>query len=257
MNARRGNGRRAAGAPSSSVLERALAEALASLADIDPPSVRVSVEGVDVALLPARFDLAVSLTDDVDVARVSDASTDEVDAVDVVTDRGHDDDRDTGDGGADTGPSAEELDAEADAAADLLEGLLDALDLGGDLRIRVHESHAEVEIVDVQEGVLIGRRGQTLEAVQDLVQTAMQRRFERRSRVMVDVDGYRARRIERLLERADEAIERVLDGGEPERLEPMDVFERRLVHQRVAEAGGLVSRSLGREPGRRVVIEQA
>ena len=152
--------------------------------------------------------------------------------------------------------SAEELDEEAEAAADLLEGLLDAMDLPGDLRISVQEAHAEVEVVGLEEGVLIGRRGQTLDAVQELVRTAMQRRFERRSRVLVDVDGYRARRLEKLLERADEAVEEVLDTGEPQRLEPMDSIERRLVHQRVAETAGVVSTSHGREPSRRIVIER-
>lgn len=153
--------------------------------------------------------------------------------------------------------SSEELDEEAEAAADLLEGLLDALDLPGDLQIRVQDAHAEVEVVGLEEGVLIGRRGQTLDAVQELVRTAMQRRFERRSRVLVDVDGYRARRLEKLLERADEAVEEVLASGEPQRLEPMDAIERRLVHQRVAETAGVMSTSHGREPARRIVIELA
>jgi spoIIIJ-associated protein len=150
-----------------------------------------------------------------------------------------------------------ELDEEAEAAADLLEGLLDAMDLPGDLRISVQDAHAEVEVIGLEEGVLIGRRGQTLDAVQELVRTAMQRRFERRSRVLVDVDGYRARRLEKLLERADEAVKEVLDSGEPQRLEPMDSIERRLVHQRVAEFDGVVSNSHGREPSRRIVIELA
>jgi len=151
--------------------------------------------------------------------------------------------------------TAEDLDAEAEAAADLLEGLLDAMDLPGDLRISVQEAHAEVEVVGLEEGVLIGRRGQTLDAVQELVRTAMQRRFERRSRVLVDVDGYRARRLEKLVERADEAVAEVLASGEPQRLEPMDSVERRIVHQRIAEHEGVVSNSHGREPSRRIVIE--
>jgi spoIIIJ-associated protein len=151
--------------------------------------------------------------------------------------------------------TAEELDEEAEAAADLLEGLLDAMDLPGDLRISVQDAHAEVEVIGLEEGVLIGRRGQTLDAVQELVRTAMQRRFERRSRVLVDVDGYRARRLEKLLERADEAVQEVLATGQPQRLEPMDAIERRLVHQRVAETPGVVSNSHGREPSRRIVIE--
>jgi spoIIIJ-associated protein len=170
---------------------------------------------------------------------------------------GASEDRD-GTGFNDSAPlTAEDLDAEAEAAADLLEGLLDAMDLPGDLRISVQEAHAEVEVVGLEEGVLIGRRGQTLDAVQELVRTAMQRRFERRSRVLVDVDGYRARRLEKLVERADEAVALVLESGEPQRLEPMDSIERRIVHQRIAEHDGVVSNSHGREPSRRIVIELA
>jgi spoIIIJ-associated protein len=149
----------------------------------------------------------------------------------------------------------EDLEEEADAAADFLEGLLDALDLPGDIRIRTTEDHAEVEVVEIGSGALIGRRGQTLEAIQELVRSALQREFQRRSRVKVDAEGYRARRLEKLVEKAEEAIDEVLDTGEPVRLEPMDVFERKSVHRIVAEVDGVVSRSQGREPARRVVIE--
>lgn len=155
------------------------------------------------------------------------------------------------------GIGIEDLDEEADVAADFLEGLLDAMELPGDLRIRVHEDHAEVEMVDLGSGALIGRRGQTLEAVQELLRCALQREFQRRCRVKVDAEGYRARRLEKLLEKAEDAIDEVLDDGEPVRLEPMDVFERKAVHHLVAQHEGLTSRSQGREPARRVVIEPA
>jgi spoIIIJ-associated protein len=149
-----------------------------------------------------------------------------------------------------------DLDEEADAAADFLEGLLDALELPGDIRIRTTEDHAEVEVVDIGSGALIGRRGQTLEAIQELVRCALQREFQRRSRVKVDAEGYRSRRLEKIIEKTEEAIDEVLDTGEPVRLEPMDVFERKVVHQIVAKVDGLTSRSQGREPARRVVIER-
>lgn len=151
--------------------------------------------------------------------------------------------------------TAEDLDAEADAAADFLEGLLDALDLPGDIRIRTAEDHAEVEVVDIGSGALIGRRGQTLEAIQELVRCALQREFQRRSRVKVDAEGYRARRLEKLIEKAEEAVDEVLATGESVRLEPMDVFERKAIHSLVADVEGVVSRSQGREPARRVVFE--
>ncbi len=158
----------------------------------------------------------------------------------------------------DEGPAitVDQLDEEADAAADFLEGLLDAMDLPGDIQIRVHEDHAEVEIVNVGSGRLIGRRGQTLDAIQELMRCALQRQFERRARVMVDIEGYRSRRLERLLEKAQEAVEVVLAEGEPQRLEPMDAFERKAVHRFVASHEGVTSGSRGREPTRRVVIER-
>lgn len=150
-----------------------------------------------------------------------------------------------------------ELDAEADAAADFLEGLLDALALPGDLKIKIHEDFAEIEIVELGDGVLIGRRGQTLEAVQELLRSAMQREFQRRSRVVVDVEGYRARRLEKLEEKAKEAIDETLRTGESVRLEPMDAFERKAIHRLVAVIDGVESRSQGRDPARRIVIEPA
>lgn len=166
-----------------------------------------------------------------------------------------DDDSDDEDDVEHAGPTPEQLDEEADAAADILEGLLDRMNLPGDLKIRRFEDHSEVELVDVGSGVLIGRRGQTLEAIQELLRCALQREFQRRTRVQVDVEGYRLRRLEKLKEKALEAIEQVQETGEPERLEPMDVFERKAIHHLVAEHDGVSSRSQGREPGRRIVIE--
>jgi spoIIIJ-associated protein len=151
--------------------------------------------------------------------------------------------------------TVEELDEEADVAADFLEGLLDAMDLPGDLQIRILDDAAIVEVVEGDSGSLIGRRGQTLEAIQELARCSLQREFQRRTRVRLDVEGYRERRIEKLLDKADEVIDDVLANGGSERLEPMDVFERKAVHELVATVDGVTSRSVGREPGRRVVIE--
>jgi spoIIIJ-associated protein len=267
MKARRPSARDIA-STTRSPLEVALADALAALAGVGVDGVGVSVSGIDASSLPASFQLDVTVaSEDVTEDVTEDASTvdvaDEVDEVDAPVAVGTEDTDDSGDDASrdrwddSIVLTPEDIDAEAEAAADLLEGLLDALRLDGDLRLHVHDTYAEIEIVDVGDGILIGRRGQTLDAVQDLVRTALQRRFQRRSRVVVDVEGYRARRIEKLLERADEAIARVLETGEPERLEPMDVVERKLVHQRVADTSELASRSIGREPGRRVVVERA
>lgn len=169
-----------------------------------------------------------------------------------------DDNRDNGrneDRGRDSGPTVEELDEDADVAADFLEGLLDAMDIPGDIAIRILDDAAVVEVVEGDSGALIGRRGQTLEAIQELAHCTLQRELQRRTRVRIDIEGYRERRIEKLLDKADEVIDEVLDGGGSERLEPMDVFERKAVHELVGTVDGVSSRSVGREPGRRVIIE--
>lgn len=199
-------------------------------------------EDADAAAGPTRVDAAPDAGDvDVDV---DDADDDEPSAGDEAGSLLSEDELD-------------ELDEEADAGADFVEGLLDAMDLPGELRIRVLEDtrRAEVEVVDMGSGALIGRRGSTLEAVQELMRCALQSQFERRVHVHVDVEGYRARRLEKLLDKADEAIDQVFDTGEPERLEPMDVFERKAIHEFVNTVDGVMSRSQGREPSRRIVIE--
>jgi spoIIIJ-associated protein len=258
--AQRGGRRRA---PQQDVVRDALIAALSDALDVDTDRLAVSVtldgEPVPADRLPMGLELVAPVPTSSDEGSSDDASSDELDEVSERPASRSDGERErSGREVSNGGPvTAEELDEEAEAAADLLEGLLDAMDLPGDLRISIQDAHAEVEVIGLEEGVLIGRRGQTLDAVQELVRTAMQRRFERRSRVLVDVDGYRARRLEKLLERADEAVQEVLDTGEPQRLEPMDAIERRLVHQRVSETPGVVTTSHGREPARRIVIELA
>jgi spoIIIJ-associated protein len=240
-----------------SSLEEALRTAVADLADLDPEKVelRLRAPGLEGYEGQVRLDLAIGEDDDAEVVQVAEddgGDRDEGDRSEVDDEEG----AEASAGGGDVAIRAEDLDEEADAAADFLEGLLDAMDLPGDLRIRIQEDHAEVEVVEIGSGALIGRRGQTLEAIQELVRCALQREFQRRSRVKVDAEGYRARRLEKLLEKAEEAIEDVLDGGEGERLEPMDVFERKAIHHLVAQYDGVSSRSQGREPARRVIIER-
>ena len=244
-------------------LEEALVRAVAELASCDTGDVEVKLEAPD-------------LDTDVETRLTLEVATGSADEQDDDSDEDEQDERqDRGDrperqerkerapaAARDRAPREEDdedidLDAEADAAADFLEGLLDMLELPGDLKIRITEEHAEVEIVEVGSGALIGRRGQTLEAIQELARCALQREFQRRSHVKIDIEGYRERRLEKLLEKAEEAIDAVLETGETERLEPMDVFERKAVHHLVAEYDGVTSRSQGREPARRVMIEPA
>lgn len=226
--------------------EDALAAAIAELAGADRDQVELELGGVDLGELSGcvRLDLEVSSPTAADRDEAAPENAPEKASADTDEGRGGDDEI-----------TAEDLDEEADAAADFLEGLLDAMDLPGDLRIHLHGDHAEVEIIDLGSGALIGRRGQTLESIQELLRCAMQRQFQRRCRVKVDAEGYRARRLEKLIEKAEDAIDDVLDTGEPVRLEPMDVFERKAIHSLVAQNDGVDSRSQGREPARRVVIE--
>lgn len=223
-------------------LEQALGAAVASACadDVRQDEVRVKVTGVPDAFQEGTFHVELRRTDEAEAAESALRQRKERDEPRPVRDEP---------------VTAEELDEEADAAADFLEGFLDAMDMPGDLKIKVHEDHAEVEITEMGSGSLIGRRGQTLDALQELVRASLQRQFQRRSHVQIDAEGYRARRLEKLLEKVDDAIDAVLDSGESVRLEPMDVYERKAVHHRVAEVDGVLSRSLGREPGRRVVIE--
>jgi spoIIIJ-associated protein len=148
----------------------------------------------------------------------------------------------------------EQLDEETRLAADFVEGLLDILDLPGDIVEEVHEEQALVKVTEVGSGLLIGRRGATLDALQELVRSAVQRQTERRSHVRIDVEGYRARHIEKLREKARDAIAQVREVGEAVRLEPMDAYERKMMHDLVAKTGGVTSSSEGNEPKRRVVI---
>ncbi|TVP67713.1 MAG: KH domain-containing protein [Nitriliruptor sp.] len=241
-------------------LQEALDAAVRDLLDTDEVEVRLEGDQVDGWTGAARIDIEVTAVsgpadDAEDDASEEVAAEDDVSEEVAAVEASEDEDEQAS---SDEAPlvSAQDLDEEADAAADFLEGLLDAMDLPGDLRIKLHGDHAELEVIDIGSGALIGRRGQTLDAIQELVRCSLQRQFQRRARVKIDAEGYRSRRLEKLLEKADEAIDAVLDTGEAERLEPMDVFERKAIHQMVAEVDGLTSRSQGREPARRVIIEQ-
>lgn len=146
------------------------------------------------------------------------------------------------------------LDQECDLAADFIEGLLDLLDMPGDIVIEATEDNAVVNVVDVGSGLLIGRRGATLDALQELVRSSTQRQTERRSHVRVDVEGYRARHLDKLRTKCRDAIAQVRETGESYKLEPMDAYERKMMHDLVAKTGGVSSSSEGSEPRRRVVI---
>ncbi|WP_443677478.1 Jag family protein [Mumia quercus] len=147
----------------------------------------------------------------------------------------------------------ERLENEGDIAADFLEELLDIADLDGDLDMDVEGNRAAVSLVGGDLGMLVGRDGEVLEALQELTRLAVYRETGERSRLMLDVDGFRARRRDVLTRLAEESIAKVRESGEELRLDPMSPFERKVVHDAVA-AAGLTSESEGQEPHRRVVI---
>lgn len=145
------------------------------------------------------------------------------------------------------------LEREGDIAADFLEELLDIADLDGDIDLDVKGDRAMVAIVGDNLESLAGRDGKVLDALQELTRLAVYQETGERSRLILDVAEYRAKRREQLTELANVAIEQVKASSEPIALEPMTAFERKIVHDAVA-AAGLTSESDGADPGRHVVI---
>jgi spoIIIJ-associated protein len=151
------------------------------------------------------------------------------------------------------GTDVERLENEGDIAADYLEELLDIADLDGDLDMDVEGDRASVSIVGGDVSQLVGRNGEVLEALQELTRLAVYRETGERSRLMLDIGGFRADKRSRLEKVAEEAVAEVRSSGERKALDPMTPFERKVVHDAVA-AAGLSSESEGEEPRRRVVV---
>ncbi|WP_029089735.1 protein jag [Brevibacterium album] len=152
------------------------------------------------------------------------------------------------------------LEEEGDIAADYLEELLDIADLDGDIDIDVVDGRAQVAIVNEDGGEnlrrLVGQDGQVLTALQELTRLTVQAQTGQRSWLMLDVDGYRDRRKDDLRARAKQAVDTVLETGESVALSPMNSFERKVVHDVVANAG-LRSESDGEGDRRHVVVSPA
>lgn len=153
------------------------------------------------------------------------------------------------------------LEEEGEIAADYLEELLDIADLDGDIDIDVDHGRAVVAVVaepDAERWLrkLIGADGEVLDALQELTRLAVQTKTGERSRLMLDVAGYRQARREALTAEAAEVVAQVKTSGVPVALAPMNPFERKVVHDAVA-AAGLISESDGVEPSRYVVVRPA
>jgi spoIIIJ-associated protein len=147
----------------------------------------------------------------------------------------------------------EDLEAEGDIAADYLEGLLDILDRDGDIDMDVENSRARVSVVGDDLEDLVGADGEVLDALQELTRLAVTRETDGRSRLMLDIAGFREKARIALIALAEEVAERVKASGEPEKLDPMNAFERKVVHDQIGELG-LRSESEGEEPRRRIVV---
>lgn len=156
----------------------------------------------------------------------------------------------------DSGPSVADLEFEGEIAADYIEGLLDVADLDGDIDMDVEGDRAVVSVVGATLDELVGRRGEVLEALQELTRLAVHQQTGSRTRMMLDVGGYRQRRRAELAEAGKDAADEVRRTGEAKRMWPMNPFERKIVHDAVA-AAGLRSESEGEEPDRRVVVMPA
>ncbi|MYR07683.1 single-stranded DNA-binding protein [Gordonia sp. SID5947] len=184
------------------------------------------------------------------------------------TDRGADDDdadaddnSDADDDSDDNSDDEEEVDdeerlvEEGEIAGDYLEQLLDVLDFDGDIDLDVDGDRAIVSIDGGDDLTkLVGRKGEVLDALQELTRLAVQQATGDRSRLMLDIARWRADRRDRLARIGTEVAERVRESGVREELDPMTPFERKIVHDAVAAVDGVVSESEGAEPKRRVVV---
>ena len=155
--------------------------------------------------------------------------------------------------GVEAGWAAEELEP-AEALEDLLEEIAERLGL--DVEVEVEEVEdvliGRLEGDDV--GLFIGRRGQTIDAVQHLAQRIVFPEGPSAVRVVIDADGYRERRAELLQADADDAVQEALRSGRPVELDPMPPAERRIVHEYLRDRGDVETYSEGDEPERRLVV---
>ncbi|MGH2377528.1 MAG: RNA-binding cell elongation regulator Jag/EloR, partial [Candidatus Limnocylindria bacterium] len=149
---------------------------------------------------------------------------------------------------------ARALGEELPIGAEVLTGLLEVMGVEAEVKIEQIPGREGVEVSGADLGALIGRGGENLVALQQVVSAITSRRVGRTVHVPVDVEGYRLRREEHLREVARRVAERVRASGQAVTLEPMLAYERRVVHLVVQSVGGLRTESVGNEPNRRVVI---
>jgi len=150
-------------------------------------------------------------------------------------------------------PDIADLEQEGEIAADYIEGLLDVADLDGYIDMDVEGDRAVVSVVGATLDELVGSRGEVLDALQELTRLAVHRHTGGRTRLMLDIGGYRAQRRTELTELGTSIADEVKRTGEAKALAAMNAFERKIVHDAIA-AAGLRSESEGIDPNRRVVV---
>lgn len=153
----------------------------------------------------------------------------------------------------------EDLERQADAVADFMEELLERMGIDAIAEPVTRGDSMYVDVVDVSEedlALLIGRHGQTLDAIQELVRMVVGRQLDTRIRVVVDVGDFRKEREDDLSRMGREAAERAVETGDEIELEPMNAYERKIVHDAVATVEGAQSVSRGEDPDRFVVVHR-
>jgi spoIIIJ-associated protein len=146
------------------------------------------------------------------------------------------------------------VEEDTERAGDFLEGLLDALDVDGDITTWVDEVGGHIDLEGADLDILVGSNGETLDALQELTRLAVLRQSKRRVRLRIDINGFRARQREQLTAMVQAKVEQVIRTREDHEFQPMTPAERKIVHDAVAAMEGVRTESLGEEPNRRVVI---
>ena len=147
------------------------------------------------------------------------------------------------------------LEEQAAAAEEFTRGIVEPFELGATVKARIEDEGVLVDVTGDELGLLVGPKGATLQAIEELVRTAVQRHTEGHgARINVDVAGYRAKRREALARFATDLAEKVKDSGKEHALEPMNASDRKVVHDAIAELEGVTTASEGEEPRRRVVV---
>jgi spoIIIJ-associated protein len=150
------------------------------------------------------------------------------------------------------------IEEQAAAAAEFTQGLVDAFDLGGRVGTVIEDDVVTVQVQGDNLGLLVGPKGTTLHAIEELVRTVVQRQTDGHGvRIHVDVAGYRAKRRAALEVFTQTLVDKVLETGKAQALEPMSAADRKVVHDTAAAVEGVTTESQGDEPRRRVVIRRA